>query len=159
LLRLPGNWYVQINQIPALRDRGSIALGELRMIKLRTLWRVFAVALLLQAATFQTANSQITEPRKLSASLDRYANLEEQLVNRLRAFDQEKRSYIKMVVKKVSNGKLDVKLVLAVAKYAIRRNAEFPFPFFERALQFEAGKRGVVLPTVRQFASTKESRR
>ena len=129
------------------------------MIKQPAGWLVLVATLLIQTATFKLASSQITEPRKLSASLDRYANLEEQLVNRLRAFDQEKRSYIKMVVKKVSDGKLDAKLVLAIQRYAIRRNAEFPFPFFERALRYEAGKRSVNLPTVRQFASTKESRK
>jgi hypothetical protein len=84
--------------------------------------------------------------------------LEEQLVNRLRAFDQEKRSYVAMVVKQVESGKLDLKLVLAVERYAIRRNSEFPFPFFERALRYQAGLRGVALPTVRQYASTRESR-
>jgi hypothetical protein len=128
------------------------------MIKRPARWIVLLVTLLMQAVTSQVANAQITEPRKLSASSDRYANLEEQLVNRLRAFDQEKRAYIKMVVNKVSDGKLDVKLVLAIQRYAIRRNAEFPFPFFERALRYEAGKRGISLPTVRQFASTKQSR-
>ena len=129
------------------------------MIKQPAGWLVLVATLLIQTVTFKVANAQITERRTLSASLDRYANLEEQLVNRLRAFDQEKRDYIKMVVKKVSDGKLDAKLVLAVARYAIRRNAEFPFPFFERALRYEAGKRGVKMPTVRQFASTKDSRR
>jgi hypothetical protein len=107
----------------------------------------------------QSVDAQITEPRKLSASLDRYANLTELLTNRLRAFDLEKQGYVAMVVKKVREGKLDVKLVLAIQRYAIGRNPEFPFPFFERALRFEAGKRGVQLPTVRQFASTKDSRR
>lgn len=104
------------------------------------------------------ASAQITQPRVLSAAPDRTANLTEQLVNRLRAFDQEKQSYIAMVVKKVDQGKLDAKLVIAIQSYAIRRNQEYPFPFFERALRYEAGKRGVALPTVRQYASTKESR-
>ena len=122
-------------------------------------YRRITLVLMLQAFVLAAAQGQITQPRVLSASQDRTANLEEQLVNRLRAFDQEKRSYIRMVVRKVEEGKLDVKLVLAIQKYAIRRNAEFPFPFFERALRFEAGRRGVYLPTVRQFASTKDSRR
>ncbi len=129
-----------------------------RMIKYQLGFRTLGISLLLQAIS-QPAFSQITETRTLSASIDRSASLEEQLVNRLRAFDEEKRSYLKMVVKKVGDGKLDRRLVYAVQRYAIRRNSEFPFPFFERALRFEAGKRGVSLPTVRQFVSTKESRR
>lgn len=110
-----------------------------------------------QSISKQTAQGQITAPRKLSASTDRYATLTEQLTNRLRAFDQEKRNYVMMVVKQVQEGKLDAKLVLAIQRFAIKRNPEFPFPFFERALRYEAGKRGVNLPTVRQYASTKDS--
>ena len=57
------------------------------MIKQLAGWLVLVATLLTQAVTIKVANAQITEPRKLSASLDRYANLEEQLVNRLRAFE------------------------------------------------------------------------
>ena len=113
----------------------------------------------LMLLTITTVTAQITQPRKLSASIDRYANLKELLVNRLRAFDQEKQSYIEMVVEKVRLGQLDTKLVLAVERYAIARNAQFPFPFFERALRYQARKQGVQLPTVRQFVSTAKGRR
>ena len=121
---------------------------------------ILRLALVPVLLTFLLApvDAQITQPRILSASPDRYANLTEQLTNRLRAFDQEKRSYIAFVVAKVREGKLEARLVLAAQRYAIRRNSEFPFPFFERALRVEAGKRGVALPTVRQFASTRGSR-
>jgi len=118
-----------------------------------------AFALLAQFFVTQTALAQLTTPRKLSASVDPYASLQEQLVNRLRAFDEDKRRYVEMVVKKVREGKLDTRLIQAVHIYAIRRNPLFPFPFFERALRVEAGKRGVALPTVRQYASTRYSRR
>lgn len=121
------------------------------MIARRFGWMMICILVL-----SSTGQAQITQPRKLSATTDRSANLTEQLTNRLRAFDEEKRSYVAMVVKQVRDGKLDARLVLAVQRYAIRRNAEFPFPFFERALRYEAGKRGVNLPTVRQFASTKD---
>ena len=99
--------------------------------------------------------AQITMPRTLSAEVDRYATLEEQLVNRLRATRDDQRAYIKFVVKQVRRGKLDVKLVVAVERYGLRRNPEYPFPFFERALKSEAGKRGVVLPSVRNFNTTR----
>ena len=101
------------------------------------------------------AHAQITAPRSLSASTNRLATLEEQLTNRLRATRQDQIAYVKFVVEKVRVGKLDTKLVVAVEKYALRRNPHYPFPYFERALRFEAGKRGVPLPTVKQFASTK----
>ncbi|MDE0865386.1 MAG: hypothetical protein OSA98_16490 [Rubripirellula sp.] len=102
-------------------------------------------------------NAQITTPRILSAGSNRSANLEEQLVNRLRATRDDQRAYIKHVVGLTKNGKLETKLVVAVERYAIRRNSHYPFPFFERALKYEAAKRGTALPTVRNFASTRIS--
>ena len=101
------------------------------------------------------AHAQITAPRSLSAGTNRLATLEEQLTNRLRATRQDQIGYVKYVVEQVRVGKLDTKLVVAVERYALRRNPQYPFPYFERALRFEAGKRGVPLPTVKQFASTK----
>ena len=104
--------------------------------------------------------AQITAPRTLSAQPRRLATLEEQLTNRLRATTQEQRDYIKFVVNKVLVTKqLDAKLVVAIERYALRRNPHFPFPFFERALRYEANKRGVPMPTVQQFASTKTAPR
>ncbi len=103
------------------------------------------------------AHAQITAPRSMSASTNRLATLEEQLTNRLRATRQDQIDYVKFVVEKVRVGKLDTKLVVAIERYALRRNPHYPFPYFERALRFEAGKRGVPLPTVKQFASTKTS--
>jgi hypothetical protein len=41
-----------------------------------------------------------------------------------------------------------------VESYAVRRNRYFPFPFFERAMQFEAAKRKIALPAVERFATT-----
>lgn len=104
------------------------------------------------------AQAQITSPRILSASpTDRFATLEEQLVNRLRATAEDQRNYLNFVVRLVKENKLDLKLVVAVERYALRRNPGFPFPFFERALRFEAKRRGIVLPPVRQFATTRVS--
>ena len=101
------------------------------------------------------AEAQITAPRSLSASVDRYATLEEQLVNRLRATAEDQRNYLTFVVQKVREGRLDLKLVVGIERYALRRNPSLPFLFFERALKYEAGKRGVVLPPVRQFATAR----
>ena len=103
----------------------------------------------------QTASAQITTPRVLSAVPDRFANLEEQLVNRLKATTRERRGYLNFVVNQVRIGKLDSRIVVAIERYARRRNPEFPFPFFERALRFESAKRGIALPKVQQFASTR----
>lgn len=102
-----------------------------------------------------TADAQITAPRSLSATPDPIATLEEQLINRLRATSNEQRAYIKFVIKQVREQRLDLRLVVAIEKKALRRNRFFPFPFFERAMRFEAAKRNVALPPVQQFATTK----
>ena len=102
--------------------------------------------------------AQVTVPRTSSVTVDPYATLETQLRTRLRATRQDQIDYIKFVVKKVREGVLDIKLVVAIERYAIRRNAQYPFLYFERALRYEANKRGVVLPSVKQFASTKATR-
>jgi hypothetical protein len=100
-------------------------------------------------------HAQITPPRKLSTEIDRFATLEERLINRLRATREDQQAYIKFVVNRVRKGKLDVKLVVAIEQYAMRRNPHYPFPFFERALKFEASKRGIPLPSVRNFNTTR----
>jgi hypothetical protein len=102
-----------------------------------------------------TAQAQITVPRILTAEGDRYANLQEQLTNRLRATREDQQAYIRFVVEKVRKEELDQRLVVAIERYAMRRHREYPFPFFERALRYEAAKRGVALPPVKHFASTK----
>ncbi|MDB4749836.1 hypothetical protein OAF83_02905 [Rubripirellula sp.] len=101
--------------------------------------------------------AQITSPRVLSSGRATSATLEEQLVNRLRATRDDQRAYVKHVVALTKAGKLERKLVVAVERYAIRRNSQYPFPFFERALKYEAAKRRVVLPAVKNFASTRPS--
>ncbi len=101
-----------------------------------------------------TVSAQITGPRVLSASPDRFATLEEQLTNRLRATTDEQKEFIRFVVKQVKLGKLQPSLIIAIQRYAIRRNPEYPLPFFEKALRVEAEKRRVIVPPVRSFVST-----
>jgi hypothetical protein len=114
-------------------------------------WTVLSLTLLCAGSL----HAQITPPRKLSAEIDRFATLEEQLINRLRATRGDQQAYIKFVVDQVRKGKLEAGLVVAVERYALRRNPHYPFPFFERAIKFEASKRGVVLPPVRHFNTTR----
>ena len=102
-----------------------------------------------------TSHAQITPPREITEPGVRTATLEEQLTNRLRAVREEQREYIRLIVRQVERKKLEVRLVFAVERYAIRRNPQYPFPFFERAIRYEAAKRGVSLPTVVQYTSTR----
>lgn len=99
------------------------------------------------------ATAQITGPRVLSASPDQRATLEELLVNRLHATADDQQQYLHYVVGQVNQGHLEARLVIAVLQYAVRRNPQLPFLFFERAMKVESTKRGVSLPTVRQFAT------
>jgi hypothetical protein len=114
------------------------------------------VLALFAAAGFDSvADAQVTMPRILSATPKRTATLEEQLVNRLRATQDQQKAYIKFLVKQVNENKLDTRLVLAIEKKALQRNPYYPFPFFERAMRFEAKKRNVILPPVQLFATTR----
>ena len=123
------------------------------MYRTRTfLFAMMAVVVCLQA---ERADAQITQSRIISAEPDRLATLDEQLTNRLRATTREQQAYIDFVVHQVKLNKLDVRLVVAIERYAIRRNRQLPFLYFERALRVEAAKRGIALPSVRQFASTR----
>ena len=101
------------------------------------------------------AAAQITGTRVLSAEQDRLATLQEQLVNRLRATRNDQKGYLSHVIRLVRQGKVDRGLVIALERYALRRNPSYPFPFFERAMKYECGKRGVSLPPVKQFANTR----
>jgi hypothetical protein len=105
--------------------------------------------------SIEVASAQLTAPRIMTSEGDRFATLEEQLTNRLRATREDQQAYIHFVVDQVRDGKLETKLVVAIERYALRRNGGYPFPFFERALKHEAAKRGVALPPVEHFASTK----
>ncbi len=111
-------------------------------------------AVLLGVFVGSTAEAQITEPRTLSASSTRVITIEEQLINRLRATREDQRAYLRFVVKQVNQGKLDLKLVIAMEHYAIRRRPDFPFPIFERIMRFQAERYGIELPPAQTFATT-----
>lgn len=116
------------------------------------------ISIIIGFACWSQVTAQITTPRVIGEPTDRIATLEEQLANRLRAISVEQRNYIRFIIQQVELKKLDVKLVVAIERYALRRNPQFPFPFFERAIRYEAAKRNVALPTVQQFSSSLDSR-
>jgi hypothetical protein len=116
---------------------------------------LFAGCLLIASET----TAQITTPRILSADIDSTARLEEQLINRLHATTDDQAEYLRHIVKLVEEGKLEARLVVAIERYALRRNPNYAFPYFERALRYEAAKRGVALATLRHFQSTADTRR
>ncbi len=114
-----------------------------------------ATVLLTFAGFCESASAQITPPRVLSATPNRIATLQEQLNNQLRATSQQQRAYIAFLVQQIRRGRLDPKLIVAIKQKAVARNRYFPFPFFERAIRFEAAKRNVILPPLQQFATAR----
>ncbi|MGB7324274.1 MAG: hypothetical protein WBD31_05345 [Rubripirellula sp.] len=113
-----------------------------------------AIAVFLTVGAQTSAEAQIVTPSGAISSFNPTANLSDRLINQLRATRQDQRDYLALVIKKVENKELEARLVIAVQQYAMKRNAAFPFPYFERALQYEARKRGVILPSLQAFAST-----
>lgn len=74
-----------------------------------------------------------TAARKLSLS--------DQLKLGLRARNLEDRAYIERVVKSVERGKIPRRLVNAAYNYARRRRANYPLPYFRRALEILIARR------------------
>ena len=103
----------------------------------------------------QSAQAQISAPMLPGVQIDKFVKLQDRLVNRLHATTLGQQDFIAFVVNQVRNNKLEMRLVVAIERYAIRRNSNFPILFFERALRNEAVRRGVTLPTIQQFASTR----
>ncbi len=112
---------------------------------------LFAVAL-----SANQADAQITAPRVLSGSQQQVATLQEQLNNQLRATTEQQRAYVAYLVQQVRKGRLDLRLLIAVKKKAVLKNRYYPFPFFERAIRFEAAKRNVTLLTSKQLAAQQQ---
>ena len=102
-------------------------------------WVKITAAIVITAAFAAVpAQAQITTPRKLSASPDRFTSLQEQLINRLRATTEDKQAYIRRLVALVRSNKLDVKLVVAIERKALQSRPGFPFPYFDQAIKIEA---------------------
>ncbi|MEM9586732.1 MAG: hypothetical protein AAGA03_05590 [Planctomycetota bacterium] len=116
---------------------------------------IVALFVLFVVGGVANGNAQITVPRKLSAQPDFQATLEERLINKLKATTEQQKAFVRFVNDRVRDGKLDLRLVLAIERYAARRSPVFPILYFERAIRFEAGRRGVTLPPLQQFATTK----
>ena len=117
--------------------------------------KLITATIALTAVFVATTQAQITTPRKLSASSDRFANLQEQLINRLRATTEDKQAYIRRLIKLVRAKKLEVKLIVAIERKAIEQRPRFPFPYFEKAVKVEAAKRRVNVPTVVEFEAAR----
>lgn len=116
---------------------------------------MFAV-LLFVAPMFVIVDSQVVHAQ-LGGAYPQYqspaerppvASLQDYLTTNLRATLPEQKQFIAAVVQQVNLNRLDNSLPIALSRYSLRRNAAFPFPFFERAMRFEAAKRGVSLPAV-----------
>lgn len=73
------------------------------------------------------------------------ADLRRQLEDGLKARRLQDRAFIGRVVTAVQNNQLQERLVKSLMRWAQKKNARFPFPYFERAVTEEARKLGVTI--------------
>jgi len=116
---------------------------------------VVAIVGLAVLASASTSQAQLTTRRVMSATDDKVASLDEQLINQLRATTEDRKAFIRMVVLLVDQERFEKGHLIAIQRYAMRRNPDFPFPYFERAMRFEAEKVGITLPPVQLLAGSK----
>jgi len=107
-----------------------------------------AVIVAVQVGFSTYCSGQIVAPTRGTQT----ATLEDQLINRLRATSEDRQAYIRLVVAKVDSGEFERGRVLALERYAIKKNSTFPFPYFERVMRAEAERVGVYLPPVQLLA-------
>lgn len=110
------------------------------------------LAVFLTVGVTDSVRAQITAPLEASTGGVQVATLEQQLISRLKATTEDRQAYIRLVVQKTETGELERARVLGIERYAIRRNPNFPFPYFERAMRHEASKLGIYLPPVQLLA-------
>jgi hypothetical protein len=115
---------------------------------LSKLIRRIAVIVAIQIGLSTYCSGQIVVPTRGTQT----ATLEDQLINRLRATTEDRQAYIRLVVAKVNTGDFERGRVLALERYAIKKNSMFPFPYFERVMRAEAERVGVYLPPVQLLA-------
>ena len=72
--------------------------------------------------------------------------LKQALEKGLKARRPSEFAFIRLVVKKVEEGKLPVKMVESTFIWARAKQQLFPMPYFEKAMQIQAKKIGVDLP-------------
>jgi|GEM_PF-1096850 len=130
-------------------------LSQLRVSK--TIVWVSAIVGFTAMASPSTCHAQLTTPRITSATDDKVATLEEQLINQLRATTDDRKAFIRLVIQYVNQEKFERRQLIAIQRYAMRRNPQFPFPYFERAMRFEAEKVGIDLPPVQLLAGSKST--
>lgn len=123
-------------------------------INVNTMLRIIISGVLLTLFCCGTSHAQIGSNRAQSGGTQ-VPTLDEMLVNNLRATLAEQQAFIRNVVQKTEQGQLEKGLVLAVMRYSQRRNERFPFPFFERAMRYQASKQGVALPSVATIVSSR----
>lgn len=115
--------------------------------------KITVLTFVVTATMMVNSRGEITPDRNSAVHNSVIANLERQLTVRLKATTEDRKAYIRRLVRLVKDGKVELKLVLGLERVAIRRRAAFPFLFFEKAMKVEAGKRGVSVPTVKEYAA------
>lgn len=74
------------------------------------------------------------------------APLSDQLTQGLRAVTPEQKRFVAVTVAYVDQGVIPRAMVNLVYRWAIERNANVPFPYFEYAMRTLSKRRGIILP-------------
>ncbi len=72
-------------------------------------------------------------------------SLEDQLMNGLRVTTPQQRAFVNLVVLRVNQGRLPRAMVNLVYQWALNRNPDVPFPYFQFALRILSRKRNISL--------------
>ncbi len=74
------------------------------------------------------------------------APLSDQLTQGLRAITPEQKQFVAVTVAYVDQGVIPRAMVNLVYRWALERNAQVPFPYFEYAMRTLSKRRGIILP-------------
>ena len=110
---------------------------------LRRSWTSAVVATLFASViTHAAAGAPKVDPRIAPGGI----TLKQALEKGLKARRPSEFTFINLVVKKVEQGKLPVKMVERTFLWARNKQQHAPMPYFEKAMQIQAKKIGVDLP-------------
>ncbi len=113
--------------------------------------REVAAALMLLAVARTGAAIDSTPsgtPAQVSGGQKGIVRLEDQLVAGLRATRPDQRAFLRKIAEHVEKGAMDKVRVNAIFDWSRKVNPKYPFPYFERAMRFDAKKTGLDLPDV-----------
>jgi hypothetical protein len=109
--------------------------------------RTMLLASIALTLPFKASGQQTSSPLEEAESMLQLnlVELEDQLINGLRAVTPEQRAFLKTVVKAVEDRRIPRSMVNVLFVWSRERNPKYPFPYFRLAITTLADRRGVNL--------------